>query len=197
MTTIVGFGRARLSALHRYIRFAHQTHNPVRRIRVGDRQGVFIRGDITYFLYVPIGRFAYYVSNHSALENTLTVRQMVQMLATATSLGTEWVGQTSQGHVVDLYRTTAGLDYYVEWYTDCELSGELVFTVADPLVSVAADTFDDSGPYTMSTGESAQVNFDGLLTTPTAMGTLQGQYELDGDLCQSGPLVWSADEVGA
>jgi hypothetical protein len=128
LTTIVGFGRERTSALRRYIKFARQRLNPVRRIQVGRRRGIFIRGDITYFLYVPIGRFAYYVSNHSALDNTLSNREMVNMLASATNLGNEWVGQTTQGHVIDLYRTATGLDYYVEWHTDCEASGDRLYT---------------------------------------------------------------------
>jgi hypothetical protein len=197
LTTIVGFGRERTSALHRYIKFARQRLNPVRTIQVGTHRGIFIRGDITYFLYVPIGRFAYYVSNHSALDNTLTNREMVNMLASATNLGNEWVGQTTQGHVIDLYRTTTGLDYYVEWHTNCEASGDRLYTFADPLIPVVADAFDDSGPYTIDTGEQASITLAGSFSGRTASGVLQGQYDdSSGGLCQSGPMTWSANQIG-
>jgi hypothetical protein len=119
----------------------------IRRVRLRGRPVYSFSSDVTFgymwreqgFTYVESHYFGG-IPRHDLLVIVRSLRQ----------LGTEYRGGTSQGRKVILYRSSAGLDYYVEWTGGCP--GGARFTTASPLVPVHRDgSFEDAGVTALTT----------------------------------------------
>jgi hypothetical protein len=198
-TTLVDFSREPRASLRRDIRFARRLHDPIHRVRVGHRRVYSFGADI-YFGYFWAERGGtYYVRAHSALADHVSRATLAKLVASARTLGQEYRGTTSQGKRVILYRSSAGLDYQIEWDAGCP--GRAEYTSADPLLKLGGDGsfVDPPGSYRVSDGETFSETvysaFDGRLSGDSASGVFGASVKGVADTpysCSTGTLGWTA-----
>jgi hypothetical protein len=125
----------------------HVQRHPVRRERIGGRRMYRFQTDMWFGYMWREQGYAYDISEHySDQVGWRFVRQFVNSLV---PLGDEWVGRTSQGRPITLYRSRAGLDYDIHWLERCTAdTARIRCTEAWPLLHVTGGAFSESGPYT-------------------------------------------------
>jgi hypothetical protein len=188
-SVILTFARGPVSDIAKEIAFSeHVQRHRVRRERIGGRRMYRFQTD-TWFGYMwRDQQYAYEISEHySDQVGWRFIRQFVKSLV---PLGDEWVGRTSQGRPITLYRSRAGLDYDIHWLERCTVAGATIrYTEASPLLRVTGGAFSESGAYKDDDGRTVDISLTGTLRGNLASGDFSAT--VDG-FCDVGPVTWTA-----
>lgn len=201
LCVIVDFDRGPGSDLGKLIDFSQNVQrHPVNRVRVAGRVRYQFNMDTQFgYAWSQQGR-TYSVLAHVPYGSPqFSWADLGRFLGSMEPLGHEWVGHTSQGHLVSLYVSHSGLDYDVRWSGGCSDGSNLglVYTEAFPLVHLdRRGGFDQGGRYQDNVGDRLYSDLTGQITGAHAQGTFVGSGDFTasgGDSsCDSGQVRWSA-----